>query len=154
MTKIAASGFIHLAFIGFIVIVNFLHGIFPSIYNLQSFYYFFCMIVLLAGFGWLLSAMAAFITDVVNLIAVAIQIGFWATPIFWSPDSMSPMVQTILKLNPMFYVCTGYRDSFINKIWFWERPIETIYFWVVAFAILCYGIYTFKRLRPHFDDVL
>lgn len=152
--KVISYGFIHFAFIFFIIGINLLYGERPTLYYLQGFYYFFCMIALLCALGWLLSAVAAFLPDVVNVIGIVIQIGFWATPIFWNPVTMSPTVQKILKLNPMFYICQGYRESFVYGIGFWRHPVYTIYFWVLVAVILVFGIRTFTRLRPQFDDVL
>ena len=38
--------------------------------------------------------------------------------------------------------------------WFFERPTMTIYFWVVTFVLMIIGLKVFKKLRPHFSDVL
>ena len=43
------------------------------------------------------------------------------------------------KLNPVYYVVTGFRDALIYKHWFWERPLWTLYFWcftIGAFLLL------------------
>ena len=154
LVKIISSSFVHLGFILFIFIICRIYGIPISIYNLQVIYYFICMIILLIGLGWLLSVIAAFIPDVSNIVSVVMQIGFWITPIFWSPDEMSLTVQYILKLNPMFYICQGYRDSFVDHIWFWERIHTTRLFWLITIVIFIIGALVFKKLRPHLADVL
>lgn len=154
MIKVISYGFIHFVFIGFIVFINLIYKQPINIFYLQVFYYFFCMIVLLCALGWLLSAVAAFLPDVVNVIGIVIQIGFWATPIFWDPAAMNPLVQKILKLNPMFYICQGYRESFIYEIGFWQHPVYTAYFWIFTGLLLIVGIKTFKKMSPQFDDVL
>ena len=66
----------------------------------------------------------------------------------------STLMKTILKLNPMFYIVSGYRNALINKHWFWETPRQMLYFWVVTLLILGVGMLVFKRLKPHFADVL
>ena len=66
----------------------------------------------------------------------------------------APWFVTILKLNPFYYVVAGYRDSMLTGNWFWERPKLGIYFWVVTLVIGLVGLRVFKRLRPHFSDVL
>ena len=38
--------------------------------------------------------------------------------------------------------------------WFWERPTLTLYFWAFTLIVLAVGLGMFKRLRPHFSDVL
>lgn len=154
LVKVLSSAFVHVGFIIFIFILLIANRVPLSIYNIQVFYYFFCTTVLLVGLCWCLSAMAPFVKDVVSMVGVFLQIGFWITPIFWSPDEMSCWVQLILKLNPMFYVCRGYRDSFIDHVWFWQRGYTNLFFWCVTILIFVFGATLFKRLRPHFADVL
>lgn len=62
--------------------------------------------------------------------------------------------QWILKLSPMYYIVEGYRDTFINHVWFYERYFQTIYFWVVTLGVFAIGAVVFKKLKPHFADVL
>ena len=63
-------------------------------------------------------------------------------------------LQTVLKLNPMFYVVQGYRDSFVSFSPFWEHPYLTAYFWSVAIVMFVGGALVFKKLKPQFADVL
>ena len=60
----------------------------------------------------------------------------------------------IIKFNPVYYIVTGYRDSMIAGNFFWERPTLTLYFWGVTIVLLLIGLKVFKKLRPHFSDVL
>lgn len=154
IVKIMSSAFVHLAFIIFIFFMLIVCGVPLSIYNIQVIYYFLCTCALLLGLCWLLAAVAPFVKDVVNVVGVITQIGFWATPIFWSPDNMSPWVQNILKLNPMFYICRGYRDCFIDHVWFWQRGYTNLFFWAVTAICFVAGAYLFRKLRPQFADVL
>lgn len=154
VVKIISSALVHMGFIVFLFVMAFVFDISFSLYNLQIFYYFGCMLVLLLGLNWMLSAMAPFVKDIVNVVNVVIQIGFWATPIFWSPLGMSESVQNILMINPMYYICQGYRDSLIGNVWFWERGAINFIFWGIALVALLTGSYLFKKLRPQFADVL
>ena len=72
----------------------------------------------------------------------------------WSYNIIPEKYQWIVKLNPMLYIVEGYRDSFINNIWFWEKQIQTIYFWLISLSLFFVGAIIFKRLKPHFADVL
>ena len=51
-------------------------------------------------------------------------------------------------------VVVGYRDSMIMGNGFWQRPGLTLYFWAATLLLLLGGLKVFKRLRPHFSDVL
>lgn len=152
--KIVSASFIHLGFIGFIIIVNFIYGEYVSIFTLQVIYYFFCTLALLIGLGWLSASISTFLNDFANVISIIIQTGFWATPIFWDPSNMSPLVQFVLKLNPMFYICQGYRDSFIYKVGFWQHPWITLYFWIIVIILFVLGSRSFNKVRPFLDDIL
>ena len=154
LVKIISSALIHAAFIVFIFVLLIVCDVPLSIYNLQVIYYFLCTCFFLTGLCWRLSAGAPFVKDVVNIVGVVTQIGFWATPIFWSPENMDLWVQNILKVNPMFYICRGYRDCFIDHVWFWERSDMAGVFWGVAIISFVLGALIFKRMRPQFADVL
>jgi lipopolysaccharide transport system permease protein len=126
-----------------------------SWFYFQAFYYLFCTAVLALGFAWLVSSLTVFIRDISKIVTVFIQIGFWGTPIFWDISIMdSPAIREALKLNPMYYVVRGYRESFIYFVPFWEHPEETLRFWGVTILILLLGAIVFHRLKPHFADVL
>jgi lipopolysaccharide transport system permease protein/teichoic acid transport system permease protein len=138
-----------------LLIVAFLsYSYFPSIYWLQLFYYIFSSVVLLLGLSWLTSSIRVFVKDISAFISVIIQIGFWATPIFWQLSMVPHKYQFLFKLNPMYYIISGFRDTFINHIWFWEKPYETLYFLIISSIIFIIGALVFRRLRPHFGDVL
>lgn len=125
-----------------------------SLFYLQATYYLFCMSILALGLSWMISALHVFIRDVGHMVGVILQVGFWATPIFWNSTMMGEKVQMFLKLNPMFYIIQGYRDSFIYFVPFWKHPYQTLYFWVLTLAILWLGYYVFLKLKPQFADVL
>lgn len=154
LIKIISASLIHMGFLVFILLINLIYKRMPTVYFLQMLYYFFCVFCLSASMGWLLSALNVFLRDVANLVALFLQVGFWMTPLFWSPVGLSPAVQLILKFNPMYYVCMGYRESVISNIAFWQHPYQTAYFWLVVLIIFIGGTTIFKRLQPHFADVL
>ncbi|WP_042195366.1 ABC transporter permease [Paenibacillus camerounensis] len=154
LVKIASSLYVHLFFVLITFSLFFLYGYQFSVFNLQVVYYLFAMGVIIAGIGWLFSALAVFFKDMAPLISMIVQFGFWLTPIFWGMQQIPNQYKTLLSLNPMYYIVEGYRDAFINHIWFWEKPWLTIWFWFVAVALILVGRKVFKKLKPHFADVL
>jgi ABC-type polysaccharide/polyol phosphate export permease len=60
----------------------------------------------------------------------------------------------LFKINPMYYIITGYRDAIYGRRWFFERGTETLYFWFWAIVVFVLGNMIYRRLRIHFADVL
>jgi ABC-type polysaccharide/polyol phosphate export permease len=58
------------------------------------------------------------------------------------------------KYNPAYYIVEGYRDSLISNTWFWERADLSIQFWIITLVFFFVGAVVFRKLRPHFADVL
>ncbi len=154
LVKVLSSLYIHLVFVAILFAFFLLYGYKPTIYWAQIPYFILCMVLLLLGLGWLTSSIKVFVKDIGEIIGVVIQFGFWLTPIFWSIDIIPEKYQSIIKLNPMFYIVEGYRNALIHHRWFWEDMGLTIYFLSFTFIILGIGAIVFKRLRPHFGDVL
>lgn len=154
LVGILSSAIPHLFFIGMAVLLAWVSGYPPSIYTIQVFYYFMAMVFLLMGLGWLTSSTNVFVPDVANIVAVFIQFGFWLTPIFWTLERFPERYQWVLKLNPLYYIVTGYRDSILNHTWFWERPADTIYFWLLTLTLVFFGAMFFRRLKPQFAEVI
>lgn len=155
IVKIVSSSYVHMFFVAFIFVIYAIYGHMPRVNNLQVIYYYFAMVIYLWGLTWITSALAIFTKDVLSIVNLVVQVGFWVTPIVWSADAMSETVQNILKLNPIYYICNGYREAFCTDYWFFEHhPMWTLYFWIFAFAQLCIGAYIFKKLRPQFADLL
>lgn len=158
VVKIISSLFTHLFFVVFIITLSAFMGYFPDFYTLQVVYYSFCMIVFVTGFVYATSAVVVFFRDLTQVVAIILQVGVWVTPIMWDiNDSMINIPAWaigILKLNPMYYVVSGYRDALIHKVAFWEHPELTLWFWVLTLVVFLMGTSVFKRLRVHFADVL
>jgi len=154
IVKIISTLFIQLVFITFLFVVAFIYKMYPTVYMLQLFYYLFCLFFIILATSYITSSIILFFKDLGQLINIFLQIGIWATPIMWSYNIIPEKYQWIVKLNPMLYIVEGYRDSFIRNIWFWEKQIQTIYFWLISLSLFFMGAIIFKRLKPHFADVL
>lgn len=159
MVKIISCIFVHGIFIVIMVISYLIYGKMPSVYWLQAFYYTFCLFVLLIGVSFITSSITVLFRDMAQIVNIALQFGIWATPIMWHPHMeqfkgmLDPYIW-ILKINPMYYIVEGYRASFIDHIGFWELPGDTLYFWCFTGIVFIIGLKLFKKLKPHFADVL
>lgn len=154
LVEIGSALLIHLVLLVFLVLALLRYGFSPSLYWLQLPFYVVCSIALLLGLTWLTSAIRVFIKDIGNFVSVLMQIGFWATPIFWSLDILPEKWQAIIQFNPAYYIVNGYRDTFVTGVWFWERLELSVYYFSLTLVCMTVGALVFKRLRPHFGDVL
>ncbi|WP_252242318.1 ABC transporter permease [Clostridium sp. ZBS18] len=154
IVKIISALFVHLVFIGFLFVVAGIYGFYPSMYTIQLIYYSFCAFFMVLALSYATSAIIIFFKDLGQIINIFLQIGMWMTPIMWSYTIVPERLQWIVKLNPMYYIIEGYRDTFINHVWFYERYFQTAYFWIISLGLLAIGAVIFKKLKPHFADVL
>lgn len=156
IVKVVASIYVHMFFVAVTLIIFWAYGYAPDLYSLQVVYYSFAMFVLVLGLSYITASVVGFFRDLTEIINILMQILVWVTPIMWNVEtaiSDGPL-KTVLKLNPMYYIVSGYRNALINKQWFWQTPRQMIYFWMVALLILGLGMLVFKRLKNHFADVL
>lgn len=154
LVQISSALIIHLVLVVLLMFSSILYGYLPSLYWLQLFYYIFLSLFLLIGLSWLTSSIRVFVKDMSNFVFVIIQVGFWATPVFWHADKIPQKYHFLLNINPMYYIVDGFRDTFIYHTWFWQKPLDTLYFIIISSVIFVLGAIVFKRLRPHFGDVL
>jgi lipopolysaccharide transport system permease protein/teichoic acid transport system permease protein len=154
IVKITSALIIHLFFILFMLGMFLYYGYMPTLYWIEIIYYLFASIIFLLGVSWITSSVVIFFRDLSQLVSMAIQFGFWLTPIFWMLSMIPVKFQWLFKLNPAYYITQGYRDALINHIWFWEKPLETLQFWIITVIFFALGAIVFRKLRPHFADVL
>lgn len=154
LVKIVVAAFIHIVFIILLLVVTFFAGKPLDLYCLQIIYYSIAASFLCIGTSYLFSALVPFLKDLTQVISIIMQFGFWITPIVWNYTVLPQKYLWIIKINPAFYIVQGYRDSLIYNIWFWERPVHTAFYWITAILLMLLGTRVFKKLRPHFADVL
>ncbi len=154
IVKILSALTIHCFMVGILFAFAAFQGIYPDIYALQLLYYQFAAIVMLMGLTWMTSALILFLKDVGQAVGIVLQLGFWATPVIWNLNLIPQEYRWILKINPALYIVEGFRDSLVYKVWFWERSYLGLYYWTLTCIVFCVGALLFKRLRPHFADVV
>lgn len=152
--KIIAATFIHLFFVGVMLIVAACYGYYPSIYTIQVVYYSLCLFIFVLALCYTTCSVVVFFKDLSQIINIALQIGMWATPILWDINSLNSRWVMILKLNPLVYIVNGYRSAVYGRQWFWQDFFSTMYFWIVTVVLFGVGAAIFKRLKVHFADVL
>jgi ABC-type polysaccharide/polyol phosphate export permease len=154
VVKLITALAIHLIFVVLLLVVLAVQGRWPGWYALQLFYYLPAMIALLLGLNWLTCSLTVFARDLGHAMSVLLQFGVWLTPIMWNLDMIPVQYHVYFKLNPMFYIVKGYRNALIDSTWFWTFEWQMVYYWAMTALCMMLGAVVFRRLRPHFADVL
>ena len=152
--KLISSLLVHLVFIVLLIIIAIFNHEALSLYAFQTIYYLICAIVLAYAIGKFNSAIILFFRDLGQIVNILLDIFMWATPIIWAYQIVPEKYQIIVKINPIYYIIEGYRDSFINHTLFIEKIGLTGWFWFITIILLIIADVVFKKLRPQFADVL
>lgn len=155
--KVIGATFIHVFFVGVLLILACLYGYYPTVYTLQLVYYSACLFIFVLAICYTTCAVVVFFRDLAQIINIILQIGIWATPILWNlGDMQSKFGDGVLlfKINPLVYIVEGYRSAIFEKRWFFEDFFSTMYFWIITALLFALGALVFKRLKVHFADVL
>ena len=154
IVKLLSGLMMHMIILFIVLVILLLNSIYPSLYWIQIVYYIFAMLSMLLGLAWIASSISLFFPDMKNIISIIVRLLFFLTPIFWNIEGLPESYTFFLKFNPLYYIVSGYRDSLIYEVAFWEHPVLTIYYWALTVVFMLAGIIIFKKLRPHFADVI
>ena len=155
--KLISCFLVHSCFLIIMVGLYLVSGYRPQITWLQVLYYSFAASMLGLGITYFTSAVQIFFKDMAQIIGICLQFGMWLTPIMYDETiftSRAAWLGFVFKLNPFYYIAAGYRDSMLTGNWFFERPMMTLYFWCFTLILFVLGLKVFKKMRPHFSDVL
>ena len=109
--------------------------------------------VFVAGLGLLLAALTVHFRDVKDLLATALTLWFFATPILYAlPDIRSDRLRTALLWNPATPFFEAWRDAFFRAAWI--APERWAVLAAIAAASFLIGYALFDRLRDSFPEAV
>jgi teichoic acid transport system permease protein len=149
--KIVEASYQFFALVFILLIVVFGYGITPTLYTLQLIYYVFCMFFFLFSLSVLTSTISTLVRDFQTLLQSVMRVLLYLSPIIWVP---SGAIAQIMKLNPLYYIIEGFRDSLLSRQWFYDDPTYFLYFWVLNLTILYFGANIHMKFRKNFMDYL
>ena len=152
--KVLSSFFVHLFFILLIVVLFLVFGMPLSWKMLQLPYYTLGLLILSVSMARINCSIVPFFRDFSQILEIILMAFIWACPIMWDISIIPERFQTLVQLNPMYYIVTGYRNSYINGAWFFEQGWQTPYFWGFVLLLDLGSRKLFQRLKPHFADIL
>lgn len=104
------------------------------------------------GLGVILGTLNVFIRDLGQVVPIILQLGFWFTPIVYSPEILPESIKNWVKLNPMYWLIQGYQ----NAILFGTLPpwTEIGYIFLISLVIAGMAMIIFRRASSEIVDVL
>ncbi len=140
-----------LIIMGIFLVIN---DVNPGIYILQLPYYLLCLYAFLFSVTLLFSTISTLVRDFQLALQSFMRMLFYVTPILWVPGDLPEMIEQILKLNPVYYVTIGFRNTFLMETWFFEDLHFTFYFWMITLLILFVGAIVHTKFKNKFVDYL
>lgn len=131
-----------------------MNGINPGIYLIQLPYYLLCIVALLFSLTLLFSTIATIVRDFQVALQSVMRMMLYLTPILWETGSLPKLYDTILKLNPFYYIVAGFRNVFLGSGWFYNDITYTIYFWLCIIFLLLIGSALHVKFKNKFVDYL
>lgn len=126
-----------------------------DIYYLQIPFFILLSFIFFTTWSFFASLLGAMSKDFYNLVRSFVTALFWLSGILWDADKVTiPWLRQFLNLNPITYLVNGFRNCFINKIWFWQQPKRLLYFGIITLILLIAGLWAYKKLRKEIADVL
>jgi lipopolysaccharide transport system permease protein len=108
--------------------------------------------VVTLSLAYIVAALHVSFRDVRYLLAVALLLGFYMTPVFYDPSAIPPAFQPLYHLNPLVTIIESYRDLLL----YGDMPQ---FHWLLLMALagafaLWWGVRLFKHKSIHFAEEL
>lgn len=155
-TFVSISKFIvHLVLVGIMILIFIFMGYTPTIYIIQLPFYMLLLFLFFTIWSLFASLLSSMSKDFGNLVKSMVTAVFWLSGILWNPETVKiSWVKNVLMLNPVTFLTNGFRNCFINQVWFWEQPKRLLYFVIITVLMLILAVWTYKKLRKEIPDVL
>lgn len=110
------------------------------------------LILLAAGLALALAPMAVLTRDTIQLVHLALPLGFWATPIVYEPSILPTWAQAVQAANPLAPAITAIHDLLLRG------SIPSLDQWILMtlwpFATLVIGLGLLRRLEGEVRDAM
>jgi teichoic acid transport system permease protein len=152
---IASRLYHHILLVGVIMLILLTFGFTPSVYSLQLPYFMIANLILLVTISLITSTLATIVRDVQMVVQAVVRVLLYLTPILWTVEKLPESVQTLMKINPFYYIVEGYRSSLLGTGWYFLTNIQyTLFFWGMVFLLLVLGSILHLKFKDRFVDYL
>ena len=112
----------------------------------------FVLVVAACGITLALAALQVFVRDVEHVLMPLLMILMYLTPILYPLSLVPADLRGLVAANPFGWVVTRLRDGLLEgRLAFeWSDAVAL----AVALTLFCGGRWVFRRLSPHFEDLV
>lgn len=126
-----------------------------DIYILNILYYATIMFIFITIVTSILSIISALSKDIANLIKTISTPILFLSPVFWNIKTIDINFIKVLELyNPVAYFVNGYRDAFINNVWFYDKPLSAFIIILELILLWILNIILYKKIGKKLPDYL
>ncbi len=106
--------------------------------------------ILQLGLAFILSAIEIYMRDIEHIVNFLISMLFYATPILYTPDTFQGDLTILLKLNPLTYLMSAYRNIFFYH----QNPSIKGLGLVLTISLVFFfvGYFIFEKLQKGFAE--
>lgn len=147
--------YVHIGLLVVMIGIFMAFGYMPDKYYLQLPLYMMMMLIFFTVWGLFAGVLSAMSKDFLNLVKSLVTALFWMSGILYNANGISQVwIKKILLFNPVTLIANGYRNVFIEKVWFWETPNEIGNFVIVLLVMSIFSVWAYKKLKKDIPDVL
>ncbi len=138
------------------VIIFWAAGYKPTVYLLQLPVYIFFMYMLSNAWALFAGMVSAISKDFSNLVKAFTTAVFWLSGVIWDINNVmdKPALKAFMMINPVTFISNGFRNCFVNEVWFFDQPKRLLYFIVIYVCMAFLSLWAYKKLRKEIPDVL
>jgi len=138
-----------------LLILSLIFGYSEPLHYFGIIYFVFASYLLIFGIGLIMSSLVIIIRDLKNVLSNVMRMFFFMTPIFWTIESATEILQVLSSLNPFAYLLMNYRNAMVLD----AAPLygdmgDHLYFWSLTLLLLYIGVHVHFRFRGKIVDYL
>lgn len=120
---------------------------------LQFPYFLFASIVFLSSVSLFNSSLTVIVRDYQHIVYNIMRMLFYITPVLWVPNTEIYWLNILVKINPLSYLVSGYRDILVYSRYDTLLDVnQGIYFWGVAIIFYFVGSILHVKMRKNLLD--
>lgn len=117
-------------------------------------YYMLCSLCFLISYALVISSITVLFKDWQKILNSVLRLLFYISPVVWNTETLDKGLLKIIKLNPLYYLLDGYRNSLLYSDKLIGSVNDVVYFWCFTIILFLLGCRTHMKFRKYFIDMI